>query len=464
MKRLLIYSVAVFSGLLILLFLIFFFRCFFWDPPIQDAKPCGKDSLRYIFYNVKTASDSAIVGKEDSIIVVKVAYRCNELITRDLGFQGEMMLRCKGFKPRKKCQCNPKLVLWEAPPGVDPIGAIEDPPPGKKDSSMTLNFVFPDNDSFKTTSDSLQQLVNPPPGSGATTVKVAVVDTGVDLGGSQYSLNLKEFLWVDDGTGMGCPGYPSFPNGLDLPDLSPPNDIHGHGTHCSGIAAGYGSNLSAANIRIELITAKISEDERNSMDLFTATCGIHYALKQGAQVINLSWGYLEEHQANTGTKNHIPYVMLDALQEASDKGVVIVAALGNERTELTPAQRFWPACFSENWRYVISVGALSEPPIPFQIADYSNRFPNSIYAPGTHILSTVPATIWRWDGTPPVLRPLYTKGFAYGTGTSMAAPMVARAVALMLGKHPPAPGQDIKAYLLNNYANGRDLQYAVQNW
>ncbi|MBK7337228.1 MAG: S8/S53 family peptidase [Saprospirales bacterium] len=201
---------------------------------------------------------------------------------------------------------------------------------------------------------------------GVPTVRIGVVDTGVDTG----SVVLHPFLWINTDLDNKCPGYSFSRHGLDLSDQSSPHpmDRQGHGSHVGGIAAGLSPNLSFSlpDVRLELITAKVSKNARNTMDLFTATCGIHYALDQGADVINLSWGYLDslvtvkDKEGNDKKVLRPPLVMLGALEEARDKGVVIVAALGNDGQKLGDGMKFWPASFAETWDNVIAVGASTD--------------------------------------------------------------------------------------------------------
>jgi subtilisin family serine protease len=211
--------------------------------------------------------------------------------------------------------------------------------------------------------------------------------------------------------------------------------VKGHGSHVDGILLGLSPQSGAipnpGAVRIELLNVKVTDDSDDQADLFKATCGIYYAIEQGAKVLNLSWGYY----TRTPPKNSI---MLDALQQAKNKGVIIVAALGNGDATLSDTCQFWPACFAADWDNVISVASSTNG----ERSSFSNQSASSTgmmttAAPGESIISTVPPTIRVRTPTGWETRP--TNGFALASGTSMAAPYVSRSIALMMGNKMPVP-------------------------
>jgi len=421
----------------------------------KDEEPRAEDGSCFYRIQVKTADPCDCCPKKKTI---RIPFRCNQIIVRtdDLSVFDSL-----GYTPLDTCSCSPDLMVLQTPAGVDPIGVIENPPPGLKDESMTLNFFKQKNDLFQF----FEYNINPdnypaPVNEGPAVVRVGVVDTGLDPG----SGFLQDYLWENRGVQSGCPGLPPANHGIDVAVLNQPeiDDQAGHGSHCSGIVAGIppAPRFSQKGVRIEIVTAKISEDSKNEIDLFTATCGIHYVLKQNVQAINLSWGFLS-HTLPDG-----PEIMLPALKEAAKNGVVIVAALGNDSLQLGKTLKFWPASFSETWDNVIAVGSSSDL-LGINRDILSNYYDEkTLLAPGRDILSTVPNPVRRWDTDLQVLTNEPTQGYAYATGTSMAAPFVARTVAYMLGKRNPGPPDigTVKRHILTNSANGFNPLSLIQTW
>lgn len=246
-------------------------------------------------------------------------------------------------------------------------------------------------------------------------VVVAVIDTGVDY----THEDLVDNMWInyeeyygeqgvdDDGNGYIDDIYGINTSG----DNSDPMDDHGHGTHVAGIIAmTANNNKGGAGIsygaKIMAIKAGDEEGELSSIDIVE---GIYYALDNGADIINMSFG---------GEGNS--FIIEDALQNASEQSV-LVAAAGNDgdpdagaHPSFNDRKDIFPAAYP----FVIGVMAYDE---NRQKASFSNwsytggeTLTYEIIAPGVKILST-------W----------LNNGYAYSNGTSMAAPAVSAAVAIL---------------------------------
>ena len=177
-------------------------------------------------------------------------------------------------------------------------------------------------------------------------VIVAVIDTGLD----RNHPDLSGHIWTDpgetpddnidndnDGLTDDVFGWDFFDNSKDTMEqpASPQTTVAGHGTFIAGLIA-----LIAPGVKIMPVRAFSAEGVSDS---FTIAQAIKYAVDHGAQIINLSFGTTEESQ-----------VMRDAITYARGRGVLLIAAVGNEDKSNEAAPQF-PANWSTD---VIGVAAL----------------------------------------------------------------------------------------------------------
>lgn len=240
---------------------------------------------------------------------------------------------------------------------------------------------------------------------------VAVIDTGVDYNHE----DLQDNIWTNSAEVSGTTGadddnngYVDDVHGINLIDPNEtPMDDHGHGTHVAGIIAMENNNVGGVGIayksKIMPIKAGGSDGTFNSTDIAK---GIEYAYKNGADVINMSFGS-SAHSA----------LIENALQDAFNS-CVLVAVAGNDGIPTADCplggQNMYPASYS----YVIGVMAYDE---ANSFASFSNwdYKPNAnaeyeVVAPGVSVYSTLP------NGR-----------YASWNGTSMAAPMVSAEAAIL---------------------------------
>jgi subtilisin len=208
-------------------------------------------------------------------------------------------------------------------------------------------------------------------------VKVAVLDTGVDTSHPDLMANIK--------AGM------NFTGGNEADYF----DRQGHGSHCAGIIAGVDNEQGVVGVapKAELYIAKVLGD--NGSGSIQGICeGVMWAVMNKVDIISMSLGCTED-----------PGPMLQqAIKYAYDNGVVVVAAAGNEASHVG-----WPAVYEET----IAVGAIDD---RRSIAGFSNFGTQvDVAAPGVDILSTYPVG-----------------KYARLSGTSMATPVVAGTIALMI--------------------------------
>ncbi len=207
-------------------------------------------------------------------------------------------------------------------------------------------------------------------------MKIAILDTGVDLLHPDLQANIVK--------------------GKNFTTENPADyiDRQGHGTHCAGVVAGVDNGIGVVGVApsAKLYIAKVlGDDGRGSIQPIIDA--IYWAIEQEVDIISLSLGA----SSDPGPSLH------EAIIKAREAGIVIVAASGNENTNVS-----YPAVYDE----VISVGAVDQ---TFGRADFSNYGQElDVVAPGVDILST------------------YIKnGYATLSGTSMATPLVAGVVALV---------------------------------
>ena len=233
--------------------------------------------------------------------------------------------------------------------------------------------------------------------------KVAVLDTGVQIDHPDLRPNLWENTKDpsngrdDDGNGVIDDRY-----GGDLVTGRGSGDDHqGHGTHVAGIIGARGNNdrgISGLCWSTNIIAVRVL-DANGHGTWATEIAGIDYAIAAGAKVINCSFG------GPTGSE-----IVREAIQRARSKGVLVVAAAGNDgvNADSRPA---YPAAYPDS--NILSVAATTSKD---KLASFSNFGAKTVDlgAPGDRIASTY----WKSD-------------YAYMSGTSMAAPYVAAAAAML---------------------------------
>jgi subtilisin family serine protease len=255
------------------------------------------------------------------------------------------------------------------------------------------------------------------PAGGSPDIVVAVIDTGVDYTHPDLVGN----MWVNQVEYYGTPGIDDDANRY-VDDIhgarviagslsGDPMDDHGHGTHVAGIIAaqagnGIGGVGVAPNVKIMAIKAAQYSGILAASDIAR---GVYYALDNGADVINMSFG---------GYARSL--VEEDALATAYGTAVLVAAAGNDERVNLpcTFGANMYPASY--NW----VLGVMARVENPNHKGDYLAGFSNfdcmpgdaqeyELMAPGSQIMSTLPF-----------------EGYGAWSGTSMATPVVAGIAAL----------------------------------
>jgi thermitase len=250
--------------------------------------------------------------------------------------------------------------------------------------------------------------------STGNTVLVAVIDTGIDYTHPDLMFNYAGGMDFVNGDGD-------------------PMDDQGHGTHVSGTIAASLANVTgdpaaeegvvgvAPNAR--LVAYKVCDATGNCND-FAIEQGIAQAISVGAKVINMSLGGPEISQSLT-----------DAVQDAWNAGIVIVAGAGNDGN----SNRFYPAALPN----VISVGAFDEDHRRATFSNYGDWV--DISAPGNVILSSYPMSQCVASGIPGD-----AGCYNWLSGTSMATPHVSGGAALVWSRGDVSTNSQVVDILLNS--------------
>lgn len=265
---------------------------------------------------------------------------------------------------------------------------------------------------------------------GRGDIVVALIDSGMD-----YSHpDLKDAVWTNTKEANGLAGvdddgngYVDDVHGWDFVLNKPmgPVDGTGHGTHCAGNIAAAKNGFGVVGVApgVKVMPVRFLNDKGSG---FTANAikAILYAYNNGAHVISNSWG---------GSKRN-------ACLEATIRRVIWGGALFIASANNNGRNTDWRKSYPANYPGVIAVGNSD---INDQKTKSSNYGKNSvfIFAPGTKSLST-------------------HKNHSYRelTGTSMAAPQVAGALALGLSLNPYIETSDVKEMLCQTADRGRKLR------
>ncbi len=266
---------------------------------------------------------------------------------------------------------------------------------------------------------------------GSKDIIIAVIDTGIDVNHE----DLKKNLWVNKGeTGKDSKGRDKRTNGIDddkngyVDDVhgwsftsknSDLTDNHGHGTHISGILGAVGGNgkgISGVSPNVSIMTLKYYDPRSPGLNNLENTVkSIHYAVENGAKIINYSGGGLEFSKEEK-----------TAISKAQKKGILFVAAAGNEKSN-SDTNKYYPADYELN--NIISVTALDPNKKILPSSNYG-VVTVDIAAPGKSIYSTLP------------------RGrYGYMTGTSQATAFVSGVAALLMAHNPDFDANQVSKYI-----------------
>jgi len=290
--------------------------------------------------------------------------------------------------------------------------------------------------------------------TGQRSVIIGIIDSGIDythddLKAAVYT-NPGEDPWSD-------PNNPTTGNHVDddhngyiddwkgwnfVKETNDPMDDNSHGSHCAGTIGAVGNNstgITGICWNVQLLPLKFLNAEGSGYT-GDAVQAITYATNLGAKILNNSWG-----------SNEYSNALLDAINYAHQKGVLVVAAAGNDgiNTDVYPN---YPSCYdapniisvaaSDNKDERAVWGSEDNPSdnCGFTCNNVMAAVPGSNYgsttvdlaAPGSGIWSTVPGGYARFDGT------------------SMATPHVCGVAGLVWSHFPSLTNVQVRERILAN--------------
>lgn len=253
--------------------------------------------------------------------------------------------------------------------------------------------------------------------TGSRQIVVAVCDSGVQLDHPDLHAN----IWNNPHPGT-SPDITGDYHGWNFYDWNNKvEDYYGHGTHVAGTIGAVGNNglgVVGVNWQVSLMVCRLSDGSGRFTSAARIAKAIEYAVENGAQVSNHSWG-----------GDDTAGVMGSAIAYARANNHLIIAAAGNDARNLDNLKTY-PAYYSTVYDNVITVAATDH---DGELAYFSNFGAESVQiaAPGVDVVST-----------------LIDDEYGPMSGTSMACPHVAGAAALVWSLVPDAPYTLIKDALL----------------
>jgi len=257
--------------------------------------------------------------------------------------------------------------------------------------------------------------------TGSRNVVVGVIDTGVDRTHPDLAAN----MWTnpgeiaangvdDDGN-----GYVDDVNGWDFfSNDNNPMDTEGHGTHCSGTIGGVGNNVSGvAGVCWQVSIVGLRFLGPNGGSTSDAIEAVNYSNDIGVDLTSNSWG-----------GGGFSALLQTAIANAGAAGQLFIAAAGNDGSN-TDTILNYPSGYAVDT--IVAVASSTSTDTRSSFSNYG-AVTVDLAAPGSSIYSTIPGS-----------------SYATYSGTSMATPHVAGAVALLKSVVPGMTAAEIKSRLLS---------------
>ena len=284
-------------------------------------------------------------------------------------------------------------------------------------------------------------------------IVIAVIDSGVDVDHPDLTENIwHNSMEAKDGLDNDENGYIDDLIGWDFVLNSPdPRPKFGgdytklgidHGTLVAGVIGAVGDNafgVSGLSWKVKIMPLKVMDGEGSG-----STSSVYHAMKyatdNGADIINLSM-----------VGNAFDPLLDKAIAEAYEKGLIIVAAAGNESADGSTddisldlnKNPQYPICHDGGGdnNYILGVGAVDENDVKSKFSNYGSKCLD-VVAPGENF--------WGLNFFSPVI-PGFNKYYGgYWSGTSLAAPLVSGTAALIKSIRPDLSNKQIYQLIIEN--------------
>ena len=293
--------------------------------------------------------------------------------------------------------------------GFGPKPPVTTPPSDPKPVDPKLPDSYSDNASAYWGVQAVRALSSPYTGKN---IPIAILDTGFLIAHPDFQTRTIQTK--------------SFISGEDV------NDLNGHGTHCTGIAAGglRGSNNSRYGVSSEakIFIGKVLSNAGSGSDS-GILAGMDWAMANGCKVISMSLG------AATRPGQSYSRIYEDIAKKALGSGTLIIAAAGNESRRSSNVIQ--PVGHPANCPSIMAVAAIDR---FLKVADFSCGAINgdggeiNIAGPGVSVMSAYKAP----------------QNYISISGTSMATPFVAGVAAQLWEKNPSATPKQIWDLLVSS--------------
>ena len=300
-------------------------------------------------------------------------------------------------------------------------------------------------------------------GAGAV---VAVIDTGV----CYAHPDIVNQIWVNPGEDLDHDGVVmdlGDANGIDddgngfvddfigwdfdVGDNNPDDDVEGHGSHCAGSVGGDGSSGTQAGVApdVKIMPVRVGVTFADEVDVWSA---MQYAAANGADAISMSLGWPHGQNPDRATWR-------SNADSTINLGTAMVVAAGNEGSGSEPDNVRTPGDVPR----VITVGAVDCEDL---VAGFSSRGPVTWSSVPPYGDYPFPPGLVKPDVAAPGVDTKshsFCSGYTFLSGTSMATPHVAGAVALMVSADPGLTHDAVKSTLESTAvelgAPGKDNEY-----
>jgi len=391
LRRWLRLEVLLLLIIIILLIVVAGLLCNKCCRPPHGRKPHAKDTTALGSWNI------LLPGPTTSDGVASIVSRLEQELTDSLALYGYTPEEIH-FKPYY-CPCDSLLINLSVTL-IDESGGSKIPPSPPSSISpqggsgwlasiqYNTDLYIPEIEDrpkiIPDTGDILNDYTRPQgPTPGSRAIRVAFIDTGIDSVFAKRT-GIDRFLIPRSSL--------SFSNFLPFADPHDNRDDDAYMQHGSLVTAAFVQRWNGNIFNMKLMELK-ALDGHGSGSAFSASCAISYAIQQKVDLINASWGYygavdsILYHYIGLCNKDSIAFVAA----AGNVKGAHLPSMVGwhslgypNDKGLLTdgsdglPPNLFYPACFSKDMPYVITVTGLNKDvtpdPLPCYYQDYSPKF------------------------------------------------------------------------------------------